>query len=367
MGIPEKDKKFAEEYNNISGNPNLADVAIKLGLSVKTVQNTAALLRRKRMSDPETPELISRAALSSSVTTSRTVEVPVLPEKHEDISELIERAIKHNERVVAHHDAKKVLDVKVNVDGPIGVVGIPDPHLNNPGTLLKKAFADAEVIRNTEGLFCVGIGDWLDNFIIGRLERERRGDIMSHSDAVRLQEHYVTQIAEKLIAAVGGNHNDWPTSLGGEDNLAKLFNELGIGSIYDADQVRVRLNTPNGRSFMHLVRHRYPGTSRVNPVHGIMTWMTERWQGEDVFWGGHTHNAGVFISEKQWEGSRRVIHGVQLATYKEIDGYATKEGFKENVPFITPMIVHDPENGKTHFMDDIETGKDFLKYLRRKY
>lgn len=366
MGTLAKNRwnEFAEVYNDRTKHSSLTAVAAALNINLRTVTHTAV---RIRTSD-DGPLLIDRKGKNAQIEPDgkehREIE-SVIPDPDEPIESLLSRAIEHNERYARHNLAKNCIDISIKVDGPFGVVGIPDHHLNNVGTLLRRAFGDARLIADHEAVYAVGIGDWLDNFIVGRLERERRKDIMSHSDSWRLLEHYVELLAPKLIAAISGNHMDWTHEAGGIDLLARMFKERGLGAIYDSDQVRVRLISPNGRSFTHLARHKYRGHSKYNSVHAILVWMLENWQGEDVVWGGHIHTAGHTSIEKTWMGERRVVHGIQLASYKEIDGYATREAFRRNVPFLVPMVVHVPDTGETLFFDDMHRGIEVLDYLRR--
>jgi hypothetical protein len=368
MGTIRRDQfdTFAAAYNNTGRFPSMSAVATHLGIAVKTAKNTASLIRRLALDGHPVPELISRAGKAAeavAIGEDRTIET-VPPASHEPVEELIRRAIVHNERVAASHEGRRVIDVSIKVKGPFGVVGLPDHHLNNVGTLLRRAFHDADTIASHPALFCAGIGDWLDNFIVGRLEKERRKDIMSHTDSWRMLEHYLHVIAPKLIGGISGNHMDWTASMGGVDVMRRLFEEHGLGPLYDTDELRVRLISPNGVAFTHFLRHKYPGHSKYNVMHGILVWMLERWQGEDVFWGGHIHTAGHCSIEKAWMGERRVIHGVQLAAYKDIDQYQTAEGFRRNVPFLVPMVVHDPDTGETAFFDDMHKGIKYLDLLR---
>jgi hypothetical protein len=360
---------FAEVYNNISGFPTLSDVAHKLGLAYKTVKNKATMLRRLAEDDASLPKLVSRAGAAAEPreigAEFRTIETR--PEPYaEPIEELLKRAIGATERYDRFHDQKNCIDIRIKTPGPYGVVGLPDHHLNNIGTQLKRAFDDAYTIAQHPALYAVGIGDWLDNFIVGFLERERRKDIMSHPDSWRLLEHYVEVLAPKLVVAISGNHMDWTTSAGGVDVMKKMLEDKGLGAIYDPDQVRVRLVSPNGQAFTHLARHKYRGNSRFNSVHAITVHILENWQGEDVVWGGHIHVAGHASIEKRWMGQSRVVHGIQLGAYKKHDSYATREAFRPNVPFLVPMTVHVPETGETLFFDDMKRGIEVLDMLRAK-
>lgn len=368
MTISERDQQVIAAYNDLKTYPTVSDVSIAFGLSPKTIRNIVGMLRTRKKLGESIPEIIERVGTAKNIghEDNEFRSIPVVDGYDEPIEDLLSRVFTHNERYAAYHQTKELLDIEIKVRGAFGVVGIPDPHLNNPGCELRRAFSEAQIIRDHPALFCVGIGDWLDNFIIGRLERERRGDIMSHADANRIQDHYVTLLLDKLIAAIGGNHNDWVKSLGGTDILREKFKEWGADAIYDADQVRVRLKCPNGAEFVHLARHQFPGHSKYNSVHGVLSWALDRWQGEDVMWGGHIHAAGHIELEREFMTRSKVVHAIQLAAFKKIDHYAMARGFRKNVPFTSPMVVHDPERGKTVFFSDMEEGVRYLDMLRSK-
>ncbi|WP_374335557.1 hypothetical protein [Methyloversatilis sp.] len=353
--------EFAAIYNDEATYPTLEDVASAMGMTVQQVKNKAAGLKGHFNRGYTVPHLKMRTLDHNHSPVTDAVEIEQLPSSEEDIEDLIARAIAHNEALMEYEERRQLVDVNLHIEGPFGVVGLPDQHLNNPGTKLGMAIDHARLIRDTDGLFCIAVGDWLDNFIIGRLERERRGDKMSHEDGNRIQEYYLNLIGNKLIAAIGGNHNDWVGSLGGHDLLGDLIKRVNRSNVYHPDQVRVRLNTKDGGSFIHLVRHIFPGHSKYNTAHGVLSWMLDRWQGEDVLWGGHIHSSAHIAIEREHLTESKVVHGVQLATYKLKDGYAEKRGFRKNVPFIAPMVVHDPRDGSTVFFEDIYTG---IKYLR---
>lgn len=361
---PELMDKFAAAHNDVETNPTLSDVAAAVGISYQTARNYATMMRRLREEDATVPELVSRKTKMKEIGAEHREIASEIPDPEEPIESLIARACRANERYAAYHAAKNLVDVKIKVDGPFAVVGLPDNHLNNRGTQLRLAFEHAYRIARHPALYCVGIGDWLDNFIVGRLERERRKDIMSHDDSWRLLEHYVSVLMPKTVAAISGNHMDWTAQAGGVDVMKRMFKDAGLGPIFDNDEIRVRLVTPSGATFTHKARHKYRGSSKYNAVHGILVDMLENWQGESVFWGGHIHTAGHLSIQKKWQGESRSIHGIQLAAYKTIDGYSKQEGFRENVPFLVPVVIHDPATGKTHFFEDFDMAVRVLDKMR---
>lgn len=363
-------REFARVYNDVTNYPDLTAVASALGIAHKTVKNKAALIRSRRLTDSTIPELISRRAHAAFPRPAGIEhrDIDTCPDDPEEpIEELLGRAMDHSDRVIANVGDTSIIDVKIQEPGPFGVVGIPDNHMENPGTALRRMFDDAYYIRQHPNLFAICVGDFVDNFIIGRLERESRKNKMSRKDAWRIQEHYIELLAPKLVGLVGGNHDKWTSMTGGYDVLQRMLEEQGLGRLYHSDQLRVRLRTPSNRNFMHLVRHKFRGNSQYNSLHGITKWILERWQGETAVWGGHIHQAGHVSIQKDWMGQSHSVHAIQLGTYKIVDDYAVTEGFRPNQPFMTPMLVHVPETGESIFFDDIHRGAEYLDWLRNSF
>lgn len=359
--------KFLRVYNDIETYPTVTDVAREMGVTEKRITNRAAEVRHSIREGDLDVQIISRSGTqSATIVESSPVKVMTEPpSKGEDFNDLISRICDENDRYIEFDRATRIIDLEIDHEGPILVQGLPDPHLNNKGTDLRTALKDAIRIKNTDGAFAVGVGDWLDNFIIGRLERERRHDNMSHSNANRIQDFYIELLMDKFIAACGGNHNDWVENLGGIDMLGHMFEDAGKQLIYHPDQVRVRLNLPSGHSFIHLCRHIFPGQSQWNPLHGIMKWVYMQWQGEDVLWGGHIHQAMKTTMMKELLGEEKKVLAVQLPAYKIVDGYALKRGFTPNRPFTSIAVIHDPRDGSTTEFEDIDKAFQIFELMKQ--
>lgn len=365
MSYIKRHNEFTGVYNDIDTYPTLEDVARHLGVSVKRVKNRAGEVRALIKGGVEglNPIISRKDKTRERAPRTDGVEIAELPSVAEPIEDMLERLMRHNEELAKLNGAKALIDVQIPEAGWFGIAGIPDQHLNNPGTHLRQAFDDARLIAATDGVYAVSIGDTLDNFIIGRLERERRKDVMSHEQAWEIQEHYFEILAHKLVIAIGGNHNDWIKKLSGIDILKRQIDDLGLSSIYDPVQLRIRLKTA-GESFVHFARHGFPGRSKYHCTHGMLVWALERWEGEDVFWGGHIHTSGHMLIERSHLGHSRPVHLVQLSTYKKHDGYAIEGGFRLNDPFTCPLVVHNARTRETLFFDDLRRGVKMLQHLR---
>lgn len=360
---------FTAVFNDTVNYPDLDHVSAATGFSRARINSLAAEIRAyNRAGREEFDEISTRSSEELSVQPPQGKGIQIdfaEPEKVETVEELIDRVAAYNEREAELEAMKKLVLVNLAESGWFGIAGLPDQHLNNPGTRLRQAFDDARLIAETEGVYAVSIGDSLDNFIIGRLEGERRKDVMSHGQAWEIQEHYFQILSDSLIIAIGGNHNEWIEKLGGLDILRRQFRGMGLEAIYDPYEQRVQIDTLGGRSFVHLARHHFPGQSMYHGTHGILKWGLNQWQGEDVLWGGHIHTSGFMSLEREWMGSSRVVRLIQLPSYKMLDRWAQKtKGFRSNVTFMAPIVLHNAETGETLFFEDLKRGIEMLKLLR---
>ena len=63
----------------------------------------------------------------------RRFDIPSLPHKSRQIDELIQDRLVESERVIAADEARELIDIKVNIDGPYGLLIFGDPHIDDPG------------------------------------------------------------------------------------------------------------------------------------------------------------------------------------------------------------------------------------------
>lgn len=206
MTAIEKLNEFVAAYNRTELYPTVKDVAKGLDLSVSRVKSKASEVRAMNRRGVEGVAAIVWRSGPDPLAGS-AVAIEAIDEELEPITDIIARACAHNERYEASAEAKDCVEVRIEESGWFGIAGPGDPHLNNPGTRLRRAFREAEIIRDTPGLYSIAIGDYLDNFIIGRLERARREDTVSHTQAWRIQSHYFEVIGGKILGGVFGNHD----------------------------------------------------------------------------------------------------------------------------------------------------------------
>src|SRR5574337_825783 len=226
MRISEEEIRQATEAVASCG--SAIEAAARLGLSAP------ALHRRLRAAKEANP--VERA-----VRAGNGFEADVPPEEI-DIEELVSRRKKQYARKAAYEESSKLIDVRVKVKGPIGILHLGDPHVDDDGTDLAALERDIQVARATDGMFIANVGDTTNNWI-GRLSRLYAEQSTSAAEAWALAEWMFGLIGDRLIYCIGGNHDAWS---GSGDPLKWITRLNGPGS-YASSQVRLNLKFPSGR------------------------------------------------------------------------------------------------------------------------
>jgi len=89
--------------------------------------------------------------------------------EHIPIDEIIEHRKKQYSQKLKAKKSKKLIDIKINQMGPIGILHFGDPHVDDDGTDLAEIYSLCTLVNKTDGLFGGNLGDIQNNWI-GRLK-----------------------------------------------------------------------------------------------------------------------------------------------------------------------------------------------------
>lgn len=275
--------------------------------------------------------------------------------------ELIAHLKKRFERKRAHEETKKLLDVKVAIDGPIGITHFGDPHVDDDGTDIGLIERHISVVNKTEGMFGANLGDLQNNWI-GRLARLWAEQGTSAKQAWQLTEWLVKSV--HWLYLVGGNHDAWS---GAGDPLKWLTAQAGITFEYSG--VRLNLRFPNGKLVRINARHDFSGHSMWNPAHGPMKAVQGGWR-DHILTCGHKHTS--FVGGPLKDPATGILSwAIRCAGYKIFDRYADEKGLPDQNAFPACVTIIDPrfDDDDTRLITvipDVFEGAEFLKWKRRK-
>src|SRR5262249_54053747 len=125
-------------------------------------------------------------------------------------------------------------------DGPYCLVALGDPHLDSPGTDLDLWDRWIRPLDHAEGVYCLGLGDWLDSWVKPLQFLYGNSEIPAPEGWILL-EGYLDEIAPHMLASCSGNHDDWA---GYTDYLGHLMHERGV--LHRANAIRIGLKSKGG-------------------------------------------------------------------------------------------------------------------------
>jgi len=323
---------------------NVTEAAKLLGLARQTVQNRKIIIEQGRYTVTKEPEFEAAPIADSDMS----------------VEELVEWRKRQYERKKQAEEKNRLIDVKVKIGGPIGILWFGDPHVDDDGTDLAMIESHARLVRETEGLFGANIGDTTNNWV-GRLARLYAEQSTTAAQAWKLAEWFIKQVDWLLV--IDGNHDVWS---GAGNPIAWMTR--GISGIHKPNGARIRLQFPNKTDIRIHARHEFAGGSIYNPTHGVM---------KAVHFGvrdhlsvcGHKHVSGYGVLKDP--ETMRTCHAVQIASYKVFDRYADEKGFRNQALSPCALTVIEPAKPDDH-PDKIkvfwepEEGAQYLSYLRGK-
>jgi hypothetical protein len=312
----------------------------------------------RRVSSAVARGLVERHGGKVSVHPS--LESPVLEDEDIDIDELVAHRIKQFKQKKKAHDQRKCVDVKVKIDGPIGIQWFGDPHVDDDGTDIEALQDHTDLVNRTEGMFAANVGDTTNNWV-GRLARLYAQQGTTAKQAWALAEWFVKRCP--WLVMIGGNHDLWS---GAGDPLNWIAR--GQTQIHAASEARFALCFPNGARYVVNSRHDFNGHSMWNPAHGQMK-AAQMGPRDHLAVSGHKHISGYGVIKDSATG--RVCHGLQVGSYKLIDAFAKERGFRDQMLGPCAVTVINPSLPETNpdmtklFWDPYE-GADYLTFKRKR-
>lgn len=282
-----------------------------------------------------------------------------LPEDDVSVDELVSHRKKQYAKLAAHEKARAMIQVRIKISGPIGILHFGDPHVDDDGTDIAALEAHTDLVNRTDGLFAANVGDTTNNWI-GRLAHLYSQQSTSAKQAWKLAEWFVGRC--DWLYMLAGNHDSWS---GAGDPLKWITAQTQ--SLYQSSEARLALKFPNGAEVRVNARHDFAGHSQWNPAHGPM---------KSVFHGvrdhiaiaGHRHKSGYGIIKDPDTGI--ACHAIQVASYKRYDRYAREKGFRDQMLSPCVVTVIDPALRADHpdlvkVFWDADEGAEYLRYKRK--
>jgi hypothetical protein len=284
-----------------------------------------------------------------------------LPSEHEDIEELLDAREKAFLRKDKAELARKLIEVRIKIDGPIGICHFGDPHVDDDGCDIPALRKHLRIVKETPGMFGGNVGDMQNNWV-GRIAHLWAQQGTSSTQAWRLVEWMIGEI--DWLYLIGGNHDAWS---GNGDPLQWITRSQQ--GVYDMGGVRLNLRFPNGKQVRVNGRHDFRGHSMWNTTHGPLKAAMMGWR-DHILTCGHTHVSGYQLTKDPSSGL--ISHILRVAGFKKHDRYAKELGLPDAAFTPASTTIIDPSKadndpGLITVIHDVEMAAKFLTHLRRDY
>lgn len=283
-----------------------------------------------------------------------------VPDELAPTEEIIARRKREFGLKKAAEDARRLINVRIKIDGPVALSHLGDPHVDDPGTDIIALERDLNTIKATKGMFGCNVGDNQNNWV-GRLARLYSEQSTSAAEAWKLTEWLITSV--DWLYLIDGNHDLWS----GSGDPLRWMTKSRKG-VHESHGARINLIFPNGKQVRVNARHDFPGHSMWNTAHGPSKAAQMGWR-DHVLTCGHKHTSGYALLKCPASGL--ISHALRVAGYKIFDRYAKELGLpNQNVSPASVTIIdptrEDDDPKLITTIHDVEEGAEFLTFKRKK-
>jgi predicted phosphodiesterase len=273
----------------------------------------------------------------------------------DNIEDYIQHLIRSQEELQQFDDRQTSVTLDIDDNKPIGIVFTGDWHVGGLYTDHKQMLKDFETIKNTDGLYNIGMGDYADNYISSSHKGGQYEQITTPEKQKELIEYLFTKyLGENNIAILKGNHDNWEYKETGEDFVKYLARLIESPYLWYGGEINIRLGN---QVYKIIARHTYLGNSALNTTNSQRRLFDET-QG-DVIALGHLH----FNESHAKSKAGKDTVWIRTGTYKVTDDY-TQWVIGGKGDTRQPMVILFPDEKKIIDFRDMYDGIKFLKVLR---
>lgn len=250
----------------------------------------------------------------------------------------------------------KQTDISINIDDdkPIAIAYWGDWHLGSKGLDYKQFDADRELIRETKGLYFIGMGDYKDNNS-SYVTKSCNENTIPQGMQDLLVKNMVQAVGDKCLALIRGCHDDWDKKVADKDFIADLCDDINCVNLWHGGKLNITLKDEEYSIF---ARHKYKNESSLNTTNAQRNMMNDA-GAVDVLALGHKHFPDLQMLDRM---GKKVVY-LRSGSYKKYDEFGQKIGGYSAIASV-PITIIFPKSHKVVPFQELRDGITYLKAVR---
>ena len=253
----------------------------------------------------------------------------------QDIETFYEAMKKQNAAMMKLETKQNRANISLETDKPILLAFWGDWHLGAKGVDYKQHDEDEDLIRSTDGIYIIGMGDYKDNgngFVIPASPQENTTPTDMQDKIVQMKFEHT---AEKWLAIIRGCHDDWDKRNANKDFIQSLCDITNSINLWHGGIINLTVGNVEYRIG---ARHKYKNESGLNTTNTQRNFVNEFGQCDIV---GVAHKHFCEVSHLSRMGEQTVY--LRSGTYKSYDEYGQKLAGYEGAYGVPACILYHDE------------------------
>lgn len=272
------------------------------------------------------------------------------------------------EDVKGYYEALKILEkqaerldtkqtntcINISDDKPIGIAFWGDWHLGSKGLDYDQFDRDRAMIKEADGLYFIGMGDYKDNNSSYVTKSSNENTIPQGMQDLLVKE-MIGQVKNKCLALIRGCHDDWDKKLADKDFISTLCEEADCINMWHGGKLTITLGEQEYEIF---ARHKYKNESGMNTTNAQRNMLNDA-GAVDICALGHKHYPDMQMLDRM---GKKVVY-FRSGAYKKYDEFGQKIGGFHGISAVPVAVIY-PNTHKIVPFQELEDAISFLNAVR---
>lgn len=272
-----------------------------------------------------------------------------------DVKEFYNKMLAMNNSIMNLEKKQNKADIAIDDDKPIGIAFWGDWHLGAKGVDYNQHDIDTDIIKNTDGLYIIGTGDYKDNNNAFVHPSSVQENLIATDLQDKIVEMKIEEVKDKIIALVRGCHDDWDKRNSNKNFIQNLCDISNSINLWHGGIINLTLGEIEYRI---AARHKYKNESGLNTTNTQRNFIND-FGHCDIVAVAHKHFCEMHHTRRM---SEETIY-LRSGTYKAYDEFGQKLAGYEG-GYGVPVVILYPDRREMIPVKSLDVAVEMLEKLR---